>query len=207
LVLSAELGFRSFYAAIAHALGSDLPIVDYSEYAREVGAFEADYINRNKRVDAARMLTPPTETVRNPKALCISSQQFLKLGLENQLAHVLAAFPSDVPHDRVLNSMTARRALSDERFDIVHIAAFVCPRSGALYFSDVDLRSGKPNPDAELDVIEADDLVSLLRGSHSRLAVITSCDALALATSLIATCHVVAVRDMVSPNMMAASFR
>jgi hypothetical protein len=142
--------------------------------------------------------------VRNPKALCISSQQFLKLGLENQLAHVLAAFPSDVPHDRVLNSMTARRALSDERFDIVHIAAFVCPRSGALYFSDVDLRSGKPNPDAELDVIEADDLVSLLRGSHSRLAVITSCDALALATSLIATCHVVAVRDMVSPNMMAA---
>jgi hypothetical protein len=204
LVLSGESGFRCFYAAIAHALGSDLPIVDYAEYAREVGEFEADYINRNKRVDAARMLPSSTETVRNPKALCISSQQFLTLGLENQLAHVLAAFPSDVPHDRVFNSMTARRALSDQRFDIVHIAAFVCPRSGSLYFSDVDLRSGKPNPDAEPDVIEADDLVSLLRGAHSRLAVITSCDALALATSLIATCHVVAVRDMVSANMMAA---
>ena len=52
-------------------------------------------------------------------------------------------------------------------------------------------------------MIEADDFVSLLRSAHSRLAVITSSDALALATYLIATCHVVAARDMVSPNMMA----
>jgi hypothetical protein len=204
LVLSDESGFARFYAAIARALGSDVPIVDFTKYGREVSGFEADYAKRNRVADAARMLTPSTETVRDPRALCVSSQQFLKLGMENQLAQVLAAFPSDLRHDRVFDSMTTRRALSDERFDIVHIAGFVCPRSGALYFSDVDLRTGKPVPDAELDVIEADDLVTLLRGAHSRLAVITSCDALALATSLIATCHVVAARDMVSPHMMAA---
>ena len=154
--------------------------------------------------DAVRTLGSSTTVVHDPKALCISSQQFLALGLENQLAHVLEAFPSDVRHDRVFDAMSTRRALSEERFDIVHLAAFVCPRSGAVYFSDVDLRTGRPHPNVNRDVIEADDLVSLLRGARSRLAVITSCDALALATSLIATCHVVAARDMVSANMMAA---
>jgi len=204
LVLSDGAGFRSFYGAISHALGSDIPEVDFVSYGLEVAKFEAAYKDRNNVVDAAQTLGASTTVVRDPKALCVSSQQFLKLGLENELAQVLAAFPSDMRHDRVFDSMSTRRALSQERFDIVHIAAFVCPRSGDLYFSNVDLRTGKPDPDAILDVIAPDDLVSLLRGAHSRLAVITSCDALALATSLISTCHVVAARDMVSPNMMAA---
>jgi hypothetical protein len=204
LVLSDDSGFRRFYGAIARALGSDLPDVDYAAYAREVADFEAAYRDRNGVADAARTLGPSTTVVPDPRALCISSQQFLKLGLENQLAQVLAAFPSDIRHDRVFDGMSTRRALSEDRFDIVHLAAFVCPRSGAVYFSDVDLRTGKPNPDVSQDVIEADDLVPLLRGARTRLTVITSCDALGLATSLIATCHVVAARDMVSPNMMAA---
>jgi hypothetical protein len=181
-----------------------MPDVDYASYAREVQEFEAMYRERSRVAETARTIGSLTEVVRNPKALCISSQQFLDLGLENQLEHVLAAFPSDLSHRRVLGSMEARRVLSQGRHDIVHIAAFVCPRSGDLYFSDVDLRTGKPNPDVQKDVITPEDLVSLLRGAGSRLVVITSCDALALATTLIAACHVVAARDMVSPNMMAA---
>jgi hypothetical protein len=144
------------------------------------------------------------ETVRNPRALCISSPQFQQMGLANQLESVLAAFPSDVHHHRVFDSMSVRRALSEERFDIVHIAAFVCPRSGDLYFSDVDLQSGKPAQTTAADVIPADDLVSLLRAAKTRLAVITSGDSLELATSLMATCHVVAARDMISSKMAAA---
>jgi hypothetical protein len=204
LVLSDDTGFHRFYAAIARALGSDLPDVDYVAYGREVAAFEEAHRDRNRMADAARTIGGPTTVVRDPRALCISSQQFLKLGLENQLARVLAAFPSDVRHDRVFDALSTRRALSQDRFDVVHIAAFVCPRTGTVYFSDVDLRTGRPSPDGIRDVIEADDLVALLRGAGTRLAVITTCDALMLATSLIATCHVVAARDMVSPNMMAA---
>ena len=146
LVLSDDSGFRRFYAAIARALGSDLPDVDYAAYGREVAAFEAAYRDRNTVADGARTLGSSTTVVQDPRALCISSQQFLKLGLENQLAQVLAAFPSDMRHDRVFDSMSTRRALSQERFDIVHLAAFVCPRSGAVYFSDVDMRTGKPIP-------------------------------------------------------------
>ena len=63
-----------------------------------------------------------------------------------------------VPHQRVFSSKELRQAVSnDQKFDIVHIAAFVCPRSGELYFSDVDLNSGKA-PVAEPDVLSADAL-------------------------------------------------
>jgi hypothetical protein len=99
------------------------------------------------------------EMVRDPRALCVSSRQFLTLGLANQLEHVLAAFPSAISHNRVFDAMSTREALTREKkVDIVHIAAFVCPRSGTLYFSDVDLRTGKPSSDVPRDTIEPDDL-------------------------------------------------
>ena len=204
LILSDAAGFRKFYDAIAKALGSKTPDVDFDRYAREVVAFEREYKEQSQLTAHTQTLTQSVTVVRDPRALCISSRQFQKAGLENQLSHVLAAFPADMHHHIADDSMTVRRALSNDRFDIVHIAAYVCPRTGTLYFSDVDLRTGQPHPDVARDVIEADALVSLLGGAQTRLAVITSCHALALATSLIATCHVVAARDMVSPNMMAA---
>lgn len=204
LMLSSESGFRRFYSAIAGTLGSNLPSVDYAAYAREVSAFQAEYAEQRRKADFAPSLASATESVSNPRALCISSPQFMQLGLENQIASVLSAFPSDVHRDRLFDSMSVRRALTEETFDVVHIAAFVCPRSGTIYFSNVDTQSGKPSPDIEPDVIRADDLVSLLRTAHTRLAVITSGDSLALATSLIATCHVVAARDMISSKMAAA---
>ena len=69
LVLSGDSGFRGFYVAIARALGSDLPNVDYAEYGREVAAFEATYSDRNKVVDAARTLGSSTNAVHDPRAL------------------------------------------------------------------------------------------------------------------------------------------
>jgi hypothetical protein len=204
LVLSTKAGFERFYEAVAKALRSNLPAVDFAAYAEEVTAFEAEYKKRRQAASEDRSLNPGTETVRNPRALCISSPQFMQLGLENQLESVLAAFPSEVHHHRVFDSKTVRQLLSDEKFDIVHVAAFVCPRSGALYFSDVDPQSGKPHVQADADVIPADDFVSLLRQAQTRLTVITSGDSLELATSLIATCHVVAARDMISSKMAAA---
>jgi hypothetical protein len=204
LILSAESGFRRFYNTIAGKLGSSLPSVDYSAYAREVCAFEVEYAAQRKKADVSQSLASGTETVRNPRALCISSRQFMQLGLENQVDSVLSAFPSDVHHDRLFDSISVRQALNDNRFDIVHVAAFVCPRSGTIYFSNVDTQSGKPSPDTEPDVIHADELVSLLRTAKTSLTVITSGDSLALATSLIATCHVVAARDMISAKMAAA---
>ena len=57
----------------------------------------------------------------------------------------------------------------DQTYDIVHIAAFVCPRSGTLYFSDVDLNSGESIV-PESDMLSADALADLLQMARTKLA-------------------------------------
>jgi len=204
LVLSSRSGFEGFYRAIAGKLGSELPAVDFEAYAADVAAFEHEYSNRQRLADSAQSLIDEVETVRNPNAICVSSQQFRQLGMANQLDTVLNAFPKTLRHQIVLDSMALRAALTSGTFEIVHIAAFVCPRTGTMYFSDVDLRTGRPVPGIDIDAIPPDDFAALLQGARTRLAVITTCESLALATSILTTCHVVAARDLVSSKMMAA---
>ena len=195
---------KNLYQQIAAALQSDIPYIDFQGLAKEMASIEAEYVRQ--RLHLAKEANPKgdVEQIRNPKALCISSPQFLQLGFENQLQLVLNAFPGEILHRRVFSLTELREALShDQKFDIVHIAAYVCPRTGDLYFSDVDLNSGRaatPDP----DLLHADQLASLLQLAEAKLVVIGSCDSMALATTLVPVCHVIASRDMVSPRMMAA---
>jgi hypothetical protein len=184
-------------------LGSDVPEVDFTAYADEVRTFEAEYKANHPGPPVASVSEANTETVQNPRVVCVSSAQFLKLGFENQLDLVLNAFPSAITHERVFSSKELSQLLAGKRFDIVHVAAFVCPRTGDLYFSDVDLNSGE-SISAEVDVITADAFTSLLEMARTRLVVITSCESLVLAATLVEVVNVVATRDMVSPKMMAA---
>jgi hypothetical protein len=197
-------GLQALYRVVADALGSDIPEIDFPAFAQEVKAFEAEHQQQRTLASPAINLRDSVETIRNPKALCISSPQFTRLGFENQLQTVLNAFPETVPHQRVFSSAELREALAgDETYDIVHIAAFVCPRSGDLYFSDVDLSSGRGTA-SEPDILGADALASLLEIANAKLVVIGSCDSIALAVTLVNVCHVVAARDMVSAKMMAS---
>lgn len=202
--ISEPEGLAAFYRAIANVLGSDVPKIDFRAFADEVAAFEIEYGKQRSLAAAESGLKGGVEQVRDPKALCISSPQFAQLGFENQLEVVLNAFPAVVPHQRVFSSQELRAAVSgDRKFDIVHIAAYVCSRSGDLYFSDVDLNSGAGLA-ADPDVLSADALASLLQMAGVKLVVIGSCDSIALGATLVNVCHVVAARDMVSPKMMAA---
>jgi hypothetical protein len=197
-------GLLSLYRTISTALGSNIPEIDFRAFAREVDAFEAEYAREKSLTDPKVPLDRVVEQIHDPKALCISSPQFAKLGFENQLQTVLNAFPAVVPHQRVFSSSELRAAVSgDQTYDIVHIAAFVCPRSGSLYFSDVDLNTGG-SVVSEPDVLGADTLADMLQMAGAKLAVIGSCDSIALGATLVNVCHVIAARDMVSPKMMAA---
>ncbi len=202
--ISEPESLAAFYQAIANALGSDVPRIDFKALAREVTTFEMEYGRQRSLAAAEPDRKGSIERIRDPKVLCISSPQFTQLGFENQLQVVLNAFPAVVPHQRVFSSQELRAAVSgDGRFDIVHIAAYVCPRSGDLYFSNVDLNSGT-GITADPDVLSADALTSLLQVANAKLVVIGSCDSIALGATLVNVCHVVAARDMVSPKMMAA---
>ncbi len=197
-------GLVALYRGIATALGSSIPEIDFHAFAGEVDAFEAEYTKEKDLTASKVSLERVVERIHDPKALCISSPQFTKLGFENQLQTVLNAFPAVVPHQRIFSSGKLRVAVSgDQTYDIVHIAAFVCPRSGTLYFSDVDLNTGESTV-PEPDVLSADALADLLQMAGTKLAVIGSCDSIALGATLANVCHVIAARDMVSPKMMAA---
>ena len=196
-------GVWKLYKAVSQLLGSQVPDVRFDSYADEVRKFEAEYRNERTSLRDRAGARPPSETVANPRVLCISSPQFLKLGYQDQLEVVLKAFPEDIEHVRVFNSADLQRQLNDGPFGIVHIAAFVCPRSGDMYFSDIDLNSGAGNTQ-ERDVFGAKALATLLEMANTRLAVITSSDSLALAATLLSVTNVVATRDMLSPKVMAA---
>jgi hypothetical protein len=196
-------GLAELYRLIASALGSTIPDIDFHAFAGEVARFEAEYEREKDLTGPKVSLERVVERIRDPKALCISSPQFTQLGFENQLQTVLNAFPAVVPHQRVFSSDELRAALSGgHTYDIVHIAAFVCPRSGSLYFSDVDLNTGA-NLVEEPDRLSADALADLLQMAGAKLVVIGSCDSIALGATLVNVCHVIAARDMVSPKMMA----
>jgi hypothetical protein len=197
-------GLAALYRVIATALGSSIPDIDFSAFASDVSTFEAEYSREKELTTPNVPLERVVERIRDPKALCISSPQFTQLGFENQLQTVLNAFPAVVPHQRVLSSRELRAAVSgDQTYDIVHIAAFVCPRSGTLYFSDVDLKTGE-SAVSDSDRLSADALADLLQMAKAKLVVIGSCDSIALGATLVNVCHVIAARDMVSPKMMAA---
>jgi len=196
-------GLRALYERISKMLDSDIPDAAFDRYAAEIAAFEKEYQGHRNDVSSISSKERAIETVMNPRVLCISSGQFAKLGFENQLQMVLNAFPAAISHERVFTSAELLEKLKTQKFDIVHIAAFVCPRTGDVYFSDVDPNTGE-SVSPEPDVIGAAALADLLEIAEARLAVIGSCDSLVLGTTLLGVAHVIATNDIVSARMMAA---
>ena len=86
---------------------------------------------------------------------------------------------------------------------IVHIAAFVCPRGGDLYFTPVTLPLGESAVE-EADMVSPEVLVSLLKQAQTRLVVLGASASLVLGAQLLAVTNVIAVRDMVSAKAMAS---
>jgi len=75
----------TLYRAVADTLGSSVPEIDFEAFAKEVASFEVEYVKQRDLVTANSPLQESVEGIRNPKALCVSSPQFAKLGFENQL--------------------------------------------------------------------------------------------------------------------------
>jgi len=198
-----DTGLKRFYQAIAAALGSAVPEVDFDARERELVALEGIQATEHLRLAEGSVEDAGVEIVSNPRALCISSPQFLQQGFENQLEVVLKAFPASLQHDRVFDSATLKKLMVQRKPHIVHIAAYVCPRSGDLYFSDVNLGTGEASSGRGIDKISADALKALLDIAETRLVVITGSDSMALTATLLGAAHVIAARDMVSPQMLA----
>jgi hypothetical protein len=208
-VITDSSTLQLLYVGIASLIGSSIPAVNFDEYARHFLALQMELEklvqsehNAIERAGKA-IVDSNLELIRNPRVVCVTSPQFRELGYANQLDLVLGAFPESIRHDFVLNSEDLRRILLTEQVDIVHIAAFVCPRGGDLYFTPVNLPLGDGAVE-DPDVVSPESLVSLLQRANTRLVVLGASASLVLGAQLLAVTNVIAVRDMVSAKAMAS---
>jgi hypothetical protein len=207
VLLTDAADLAKLYTRISDLIGCDVPAIDFAAMSQEFAALEDDYARQLRAEAAASERQNQDSIVENPRVLCVSSDQYLKLGFDNQLQAVLDAFPRDLRHDVVTSSEQLFGILGSQQVDVMHIAAFVCPRSGTLYFSEVELPRGRPAPGSAEDYVKADVLARLLGDARTRLVVISSGDSLALATMLLPNTNVISPRDIVSAKSMATWVR
>jgi hypothetical protein len=203
VTLSETKGLEKLYAKISSLIGCDVPAVDFQALGREFTALEREYAEQ-LRLEALASRRPNSDTiVQDPRVMCVSSRQYRELGLANELQTVLDAFPKDLRHDVITTSRELHDLLAVHPVDVVHIAGFVCPRSGTLYFSRIELPLGRPADLEDEDYVRADALALLLQEARTRLVVIASGDSLALATRLLPLTNVISPNDRITARAMA----
>jgi hypothetical protein len=199
-VVTDASGLEKLYMRIADFIGSAVPAVDFVKYAAEFKALEEQSTMLLKSTSSAP--GKHEELIKEPHVLCVTSAQFRELGYLNQLQIVLDAFPKDMPHDIVQTSADMKKILLNNRIDIIHVAAFVCPRGGDLYFSKVELPLGESAAE-DLEIIAPETFVTLVKKAQTRLVVLGGSASLVLAAQLLSVTNVIAARDMVSARAMA----
>jgi hypothetical protein len=206
-VLTDAASLLKVYLRVAELIGSAVPQVDFDAFAAEFADIEKQTTALSRIEDACLnkaglMSSLDAEHIENPHVVCVTSPQFRDLGYENQLQMVIDAFPKRIRHQFILTSAELRSVLFEQRVDIVHIAAFVCPRGGDLYFSPVELPQGSPAP-GEIDRVSAVALAALIAKACTRLVVLGASASLVLGAQLLPVTNVIAAGDLVSPAAMA----
>ena len=198
-------GLRRLYSRFADELGSAIPSVDFNALATEVRAFEVRHSEQKDTVAEAFYSGAETKTtdqvVLNPKVLCATSKQYqATIGEDIQL--IREAFPEAVSHLVSTSSADLRKLLVENRFNIIHVASYVCPLTGDLIFSEVEPKtkkdvSGKP------DYLEAETFVRLVMEAGASLVVLPNNEALPLVAKLLPVTNVVFALDPIDVKTLA----
>jgi len=195
-------GLRKLYSGIASILESAIPDAKLKDLADQIKAFEEGYQDQLAVSAERESAQTSIVTIRSPQVLCVTSKQFLGLR-QDHFDIIQKAFPETTTHQRELTSQSVRDALMNRSFDIVHVSTYVCPKTGDLIFSDVDLSNPVEETSQSGDCLTADAFVELIK-THTKLVVIASCESDELATKLLSEADVIATRDRISANMLAA---
>jgi len=202
VTLTSAKSLQRWYLKLSTLIGCRVPTVDFDALAEQFADLEKIYEREINDQQAATARQTMDRSVENPHVVCVTSQQYRDLGLANEIEMVLAAFPRLLQHEIVMSSAKLMQALNSE-VDIVHIAGYVCPRSGTLFFSAVKLPEGSSQPEGEEDCVKAEALTRLLRLAGTKLVVIASGDSLALISRLLPVVHVISPQERISAAQMA----
>jgi hypothetical protein len=202
VMLTDERGLQKLYERIREKIGCDMPNADFGALAEEFKNLEREYASQLSVEAIASRRQNGDSIVQDPHVLCVSSQQYLSLGLANELQTVLDHFPKNLQHEVATTSEELFGILGPQVVDVVHIAAYVCPRTGRLYFSEVEMPSGRSLADPP-DFVEARALAMRLKSAKTRLVVIASGDSLALATELLECTNVISPHGIFSASALS----
>ena len=114
-----------------------------------------------------------------------------------------AAFPNQAHHEVITTSKELADLLVRKHFDVIHVAAFVCPSSGDLVFSAVDPLT-KQDLEKPRDELSAEQFMALVLESGASLVVLANNETLALVTKLLQVTSVVFALEPVASKALAA---
>ncbi|HLJ90523.1 MAG TPA: hypothetical protein VKZ53_27185 [Candidatus Angelobacter sp.] len=102
----------------------------------------------------------------------------------------------------VTTSEDVRLLLETKKFDIIHVAMYVCPTTGDLIFSAVDPET-KKNASPKRESMSAEMFGDLVRRCGARLVVLANNERLALVVKLLPITSVIFALEPVDPKMIA----
>jgi len=202
VTLTNAKALERWYVKLSALIGCRVPRLDFEALAGQFADLEKIYERELDAQQAATARRTADRCVVNPHLLCVTSRQYRDLGLANEIDTVLKAFPEPLRHDTVMSSAELKRVLNS-KVDIVHIAGYVCPRTGTLFFSAVKLPEGLSQPEGDEDYVTARALQRLLQDAGTTLVVIASGDSLALISRLLPVVHVISPQERISAKQMA----
>lgn len=146
-----------------------------------------------------RLNGPTVDIIPRPKILCACSPQYFHLSFPKDVELIKRETQKISAQVRELhntNSNELIQILLENTFDLIHISAYVNPKSGEIYFNDVDDK-GVPVDSVKIDSIEAARFAKLIEIAKARLVILATCDSLLLGAKLAKITNMIAATDWV----------
>lgn len=146
-----------------------------------------------------RLGAPSVEIINNPKILCACSPQYFNLSFEKDVEIIRKEtknISTQVLDLHNADSQSLRSMLMENTFDIIHLSAYVDPKTGEIYFNDVD-EKGIAREGVTIDSLPATSFSKLVELAKARLVILATCDSLILAAKLAKITNMIAATDWV----------
>jgi predicted nucleotide-binding protein with TIR-like domain len=144
-----------------------------------------------------RLAPPSVEIIKNPKILCACSPQYFHLSFQKDVELIrneTEKISAQISELHSTDSESLTKILMEKEFDLVHIAAYVDPKTGDIYFNDID-RNGVLPDDVRIDSMLAGSFSKLIELARAKLVILATCDSLILAAKLAKVANMIAATD------------
>jgi hypothetical protein len=149
-----------------------------------------------------RLTVPAIETVSRPRILCACSSQYFHLSFEKDVELIqreTEKVAARLTHLHNTDSQALMAALMDGTFDVVHLSAYVDPKTGEIFFNDVGPGGGMA-AGVPVDSLPAASFAKMVKLAKAKLVILATCDTLLLAAKLAGCTNMIAATDSVYMN-------